>query len=68
MGKVTRAQNYPSVLNCLISTGFKMGTLSSDNHLLAEPVPSSGCAKGCSKSAATSVFSGKIHPDSTGGL
>lgn len=46
--------------------GFKVGTLSSDNRLLAEPLSSGGCSEGCSESAATSVFSGKIHPDSTG--
>lgn len=45
-----------------------MGTLSSDNHLLAEPLSSGGCSEGHSKSAATSVFSGKIHSDSTGGF
>lgn len=51
---------------CLMLTGFKVGTLSCDNHLLAEPLSSSGCSEGCSESAPTSVFSGKIHSDSTG--
>lgn len=45
-----------------------MGTLSSDNCLLAEPLSSSGCSEGRSESAATSVFSGKIHSDSPGRL
>lgn len=43
-----------------------MGTLPCDNCLLAEPLPSGGCFEGRSKSVATSVFSGKIHSDSTG--
>lgn len=51
---------------CLMLTGFKVGTLSCDNHLLAEPLSSSGCSEGRSKSASTSVFSGKIHSDSSG--
>lgn len=54
------------VLTCLIFAGFKMGAVSGDDCLLAEPLSSSGCSEGCSGSAATSVFSGKIHSDSTG--
>ena len=57
---------FGSLNVCLIFTGFKMGTLSCDNRLLAEPLPSGGCSEGCSESVATSVFSGKIHSDSTG--